>query len=139
MTPADLALVEADLPVLTEHGDRFAAEFYATLFELAPELRSMFPTDMAAQRRKLFDELSVLVERARQVADAASVDAFVERARDLGDRHDGYGVTAPMYRVVEVALLAAVREVVPRHDLEDAHQRAWTRLYRMVAGAMKRA
>lgn len=135
MTPNDIELVEHDVAALHEAADRFTGEFYATLFELDPDVRRLFPADIDAQRTKLFDELQVLVSRATQFGDDASVATFVDRARGLGERHEVYGVTPPMYRLVEVSLLAALRDVVSGFD--DAHERAWVRLYRLVAGSMQ--
>lgn len=135
MTPDDIELVERDVATLRTAAERFTTEFYATLFELDPDVRRLFPADIDAQRAKLFDELHVLVGRATQITDDASVNAFVERAHELGDRHEVYGVTPPMYRLVEVSLLAALRDVVP--DFDDGHERAWSRLYRLVAGSMQ--
>ena len=135
MTPDDIELVEGDVAHLSASADRFTAEFYATLFDLDPDVRRLFPADIDAQRAKLFEELGVLVSRATQIVDDDSVAAFVARAHELGERHEVYGVTAPMYRLVEISLLAALRDVVP--DFDDGHERAWTRLYRLVAGSMQ--
>ena len=137
MTPDDVVLVERDASLLADVADRFTREFYATLFELEPAVRPLFPDDLAAQREKLLAELGVLVDRATAVASGAPVADLVGRARDLGERHELYGVTAPMYRLVELALLAALRHVVD--DFDDAHERAWTRLHRLVASAMQSA
>ena len=135
MTPGDLDLIERDAALLAGAADAFSHEFYATLFELEPAVRPMFPEDLVEQRRKLLDELGVLVERATAIATGAPVDRFVDRARELGERHELYGVTAPMYRLVELALLAGLRHVVD--DFDDDHERAWTRLHRLVAAAMQ--
>lgn len=137
VTPGDLELIDDDMAVLSTSADRFTSEFYATLFELAPDLRPLFATDLAAQRTKLFDELSVLVERAAALAHPGDVHDFEARAGELGRRHEVYGVTATMYDTVERALLGAMYEVVPGFD--EQHERSWTRLYRIVAGAMRRS
>jgi nitric oxide dioxygenase len=135
MTPTELSLIEADAAVLDADPDRFARAFYATLFDLAPEVRPMFPADLADQRVKLMRELSELVHAGTGAAATGSLDGFVARAGALGRRHRGYGVTATMYAAVGTALVAAVRECVTGFD--DAHAEAWAGLYRLVADAMR--
>ena len=122
MTPHDRSLVADDAVRLRQVADAFAREFYATLFELDPALRRLFPDDLAGQRTKLIAELDVLV-------------AFEERAATLGRRHEVYGVEGSMYESVGTALVGALAETLP--DFDDDHLEAWNRLYRVVAGAMR--
>ena len=46
MTPHELELIVADGEAVRERPDPFANVFYATLFELAPATRSLFPDDL---------------------------------------------------------------------------------------------
>jgi hemoglobin-like flavoprotein len=135
MTPADLDLIQTDAAVFTERPDEFARAFYATLFDLAPESRGLFPDDMAAQRIKLTDELRVLLEAADVLRTHGSLAEFAARARDLGRRHRDYGVTATAYGPVGVALVAGMRETIVGFD--DDHASAWQRLYQVVADTMR--
>jgi hemoglobin-like flavoprotein len=135
MTPADLALVQTDAAVFTERPDEFARAFYATLFELAPESRGLFPDDMTAQRVKLTDELCVLLDAADVLRTHGSLAEFATRAHELGRRHRDYGVSAAAYVPVGVALVAALRETVAGFD--DEHAAAWARLYQAVADTMR--
>ena len=41
--------------------------FYARLFEIAPEVRPMFPADITAQRDKLLQMLTTAVSNLHQV------------------------------------------------------------------------
>lgn len=135
MQPVQLEMIERDGRVLRERPDEFARVFYATLFDVAPETRELFPDDLAGQRAKLASELDELVTTATAWRASGSFDGFVGRAKVLGARHDGYGVTAAMYRPVGVALIAALRETVDGFD--DEHERAWATLYRLVADTMR--
>jgi hemoglobin-like flavoprotein len=132
VTPEDLTTIDHDVAVIEAHRDRFTSEFYATLFEIDPELRRLFPHDMDGQQRKLFDELAVLIERGTGIRDTESRDHFVARSRDLGERHEVYGVEPRMYELVGVALTAALREV----GVDADHIEAWDRLYRLVSSSM---
>jgi nitric oxide dioxygenase len=130
VTPAELALIESSGAVVRDDGDAFADTFYATLFEVAPEVRDLFPDDMHEQRGKLVDELAFLIDAA------ADLERFVERARELGRRHVGYGVRHEHYDAVGVALVSAVRDRTGS-DWTAAHHDAWDRLYRLIADVMR--
>lgn len=133
MTPDDLALIAADGAVIHEAPERFAVEFYATLFEIAPETRSLFPDDMVQQRGKLVDELLFLIDAG--TGRSADLGPFLDRARDLGRRHAGYGVTDADYAPVGTALTTALRSCVREWD--GAHERAWSTLFRLTADVMR--
>lgn len=135
MTPADRLIIEADAVRLTGAADEFATEFYATLFELEPSLRQLFPERLDEQRAKLVTELDVLVARALDTESPDDLARFDRRARDLGSRHELYGVEAPMYELVGVALVGALAETLD--DFDDDHILAWQRLYRLVAATMQ--
>lgn len=132
MTPEDLVAIRQDIGVVESARSGFTSEFYATLFELDPTLRPLFPDDIADQERKLFDELAVLVEHGTAINNAATRDRFVARAQALGGRHELYGVEPRMYDLVGVALIAALREV----GVGAEHTASWERLYRLVASSM---
>lgn len=132
MTPDDLHRIEtaaAHLPSVAEPFSRF---FYDTLFEIAPETRSLFSDDLTEQRAKLFDELRALVTMGLALADDGA--AFTSRAHALGRRHVGYGAAPAHYELVGEALLAALAEHVPGWGPAD--RTAWTRLYGLVAQTM---
>ena len=73
--------------------------FYDRLFDIAPQMRAMFPDDMGEQRRKLMAMLAGVVKglgNLEQVLPAASA---------LAKRHVSYGAKAEHYPVVGAALL----------------------------------
>ncbi|MDJ0768506.1 MAG: globin domain-containing protein [Ilumatobacter sp.] len=133
MTPDELAIIRGDGQVMHDLADAFATTFYATLFELAPATRSLFPDDLVAQRGKLVDELGFLIEAATSIDDG--LGDFVERASELGRRHVEYGVTGNDYVPVGQALIAALRSCID--DWDDEHEAAWMKLYRLIADVMR--
>ena len=135
MTPDELALIAEDGRIVRSDSDAFAIRFYATLFEIAPRTRDLFPEDLVEQRGKLVNELAFLVDAATASKSAGELDAFVQRARDLGARHAGYGVTGADYAPVGVALVAALRDSVESWDA--AHELAWTKLFRLISDVMR--
>jgi hemoglobin-like flavoprotein len=133
VTPAELDLIRADGALVD--AEVFASAFYGTLFELAPATRRLFGDDLVAQRGKLVDELGFLVDAATAAGESGDLSPFVDRARDLGRRHVGYGVRGPDYVPVGEALVAALAEVVDGWD--DTHVQAWRKLYRLIADVMR--
>ena len=133
MTPDELRIVQADGETVRSDAEAFSSAFYDTLFEIAPGTRALFPDDLVAQRGKLVDELGFLVAAASEAS--GDLDPFLARARELGRRHVGYGVAGADYEHVGAALLAALAQAVPDWDI--AHERAWTRLYRLIADVMR--
>jgi Globin len=61
MTPEQVTLVQASFAKIRLSSDQVAAIFYGRLFEIAPELKKLFPADMTSQRRKLMSALTLVV------------------------------------------------------------------------------
>lgn len=130
MTPEELALVKETAEIVCADGDVFARSFYDTLFEIAPETRGLFPADLTQQRGKLVDELVFLIGAADDL------EPFLVRARELGRRHADYGVQYHDYDALGAALLTAVADAVG-DEWSIEHQRAWSKLYRLIADVMR--
>ena len=116
MTPEELDLILGSGETITSNPELFSASFYATLFELAPETRVLFPVEMVEQRKKLVGELRFMIEAAVAWTTPDSLDGFVTRTHELGRRHVGYGVTASMYEPVTTALVATLQDGVAGFD-----------------------
>lgn len=135
MTPAELALIEADGAAVQADAEVFSTSFYELLFELDPSTRDLFPDDLVVQRGKLVAELDFLIDAATGSSSTGDLGPFLERARELGRRHAGYGVTGADYPTVGRALVGAVAECVEGWD--EQHARAWTNLYRLISDVMR--
>jgi len=99
MTPEQVALVQPQFCQVALISEAAAVLFYDRLFDIAPQMRAMFPDDMIEQRRKLMAMLATVVKglgNLEQVLPAASA---------LAKRHVSYGVKAEHYPVVGAALL----------------------------------
>jgi nitric oxide dioxygenase len=130
MDPQQIVLVQASFAEATATPGVLERVFYERLFELAPELRGLFPSDLGEQERKLTGELRAIVDRLDHV------DELVARTRDLGLRHVAYGARADHYDIVGVALLDALALVL-RGGLPPEVGRAWRYAYNLVAEAMQ--
>jgi len=53
MTPEQIKLVQDSFKSVIPIADTAADIFYGRLFEVAPQLRPMFPQDMSEQKKKL--------------------------------------------------------------------------------------
>ena len=129
MTPDQIQRVTAVIGQVDRHPE-FAERFYDRLFVVAPEAAPMFG-DLTAQRMKLAEEL------ASMVALLADLPALDQRARELGDRHRGYGVRAAHYRIARQVMVDTLHEVLGdefgRED-EDAWNRATMLITELMQG-----
>jgi hemoglobin-like flavoprotein len=129
VTPEQVAIVRRNAVAIEQDGDRFARTFYDHLFAHHPSARCLFPEDLDLQRSRLLTEIM------RLVAAVGHLPSFLERARELGRRHQGYGVRADDYPFVGEALVAAVATVAG--DQWDAEaDAAWRRTYLLISEAM---
>jgi hemoglobin-like flavoprotein len=99
MTPKQVTRVQDSFAKIALTSETAAVLFYDRLFDLAPQVRLMFPDDMIEQRRKLMTMLAGVVNglgNLEQVLPAASA---------LAKRHVSYGAKAEHYPVVGAALL----------------------------------
>ena len=112
-------------------ADQAAAIFYQRLFEIDPSTRHLFnTTDMAQQRKKLLQILSVAV------SSLDNLGALSKTVEDLGRRHANYGVTDAHYDAVGVALLWTLEQGLgSAWTLEAAV--AWKEVYGLLSSIMR--
>lgn len=99
MTPEQVTLVQNSFAKVAPIADQAAVMFYDRLFEIAPQVRSLFKGDMAEQRRKLMAMLTVVVNGL------SKLDTILPAASALAKRHVTYGAQPAHYPVVGAALL----------------------------------
>ena len=61
MTPKQTELLQNSFKFVAPIASRAADLFYDRLFEIAPEVRQLFPTDMSGQKVKLIGMLAAAV------------------------------------------------------------------------------
>jgi hemoglobin-like flavoprotein len=133
MTPEQRQLVADTWKQVAPIADTAANLFYSRLFEIDPSTRKLFrATDMAAQRKKLLQTLSFVINGLGQL------DVLVSKVEDLGRRHAGYGVTDAHYESVGAALLWTLEQGLGR-AWTPAVASAWTEVYGMLSGIMRNA
>jgi nitric oxide dioxygenase len=129
MTPEQVAVVQQSFAKVAPVADRAAVMFYSRLFEIAPQVKAMFPADMAEQRQKLMATLAVVVNGL------SNLESVLPAASALAKRHVAYGAKPEHYPVVGSALLWTLER-----GLGDAWTKevadAWTAAYGTLSGYM---
>ncbi|HSM60506.1 MAG TPA: globin domain-containing protein [Longimicrobiales bacterium] len=128
-----MQLVRASWDRLAERQEPVVEGFYARLFELDPDLASLFAaTDMDPMRAKFADTIRMLLTALDDGT------ALLPLARRSGERHAVYGVRDRDYRTGGEALLwALAREL--GDDFTPEVRAAWAEAYTRLADAMARA
>jgi NAD(P)H-flavin reductase/hemoglobin-like flavoprotein len=99
----DCAILKLTFAHIEPAAERAVEYFYARLFAANPELRSMFPLAMDAQRKRFLAAL------ARIVRGMDDPPAMTEYLRQLATDHRKFGVRESHYQVVGEALIATLR------------------------------
>ena len=129
MTPKQVALVQNSFAKVALISEAAAVLFYDRLFDIAPQMKAMFPDDMIEQRRKLMAMLTGVVKglgNLEQVLPAASA---------LAKRHVNYGAKAEHYPVVGSALLWTLEKGLGSGWTPDVSD-AWRAAYATLSGFM---
>ena len=132
MTSKQVELVQTTWEKCVPIADQAATLFYGKLFELDPNLKPLFKSDMKEQGRKLMAMINVAV------AGLDRLDALVPAVQDLGRRHKGYGVKAEHYGTVATALLWTLEKGLG-DAFTPAAKEAWTQTYTVLAQTMQAA
>jgi hemoglobin-like flavoprotein len=132
MTPEQVKLVQDSFAKVAPIAGTAADLFYDRLFTIAPEVRSLFPSDLTEQKKKLMQMIAVAVTNLHQV------EKIVPAVEDLGRRHAGYGVAEKHYEPVGAALLWTLEKGLGA-DFTPPVKAAWTETYATVAGVMQKA
>jgi hemoglobin-like flavoprotein len=129
MTPAQIKLVQQSFAKVAPTADKAAELFYGRLFEIAPQVRKLFPDDLTEQRKKLMATLTIVVNGLD------NMDSILPAAAALAKRHVAYGAQAAHYSVVGDALLWTLEKGLDRSWTPDVAA-AWTSAYAALSGFM---
>ena len=122
-------LLKESWTLVEDRADHLANYFYARLFLMDPNLRDMFPVQLAGQRSRL---LGALVEAVQTVDDPSQFDSYL---RSLGRDHRKFDVSPEHYGLVGVALIDALGAVAgDRWTLQ--YEQAWREGYDAIAARM---
>ena len=105
--------------------------FYERLFDIAPELQSLFKTHPKDQALKFMTMLTMVVSKLQKL------DEIIEDIKSLARRHNHYGVKTAYYRIVGAALIWTLHEVL-KDKWNDELEEAWIEVYALISQAMIR-
>jgi len=131
MTPQQVKLVGDSFAKVLPIAGVTADLFYDHLFEIAPEVRPLFPDDLVEQKKKFIAMLAMVITNLHDFGKIAPVVA------DLGTRHVAYGIVAKHYEPFGTALLQALEDCLGV-DFTPPVKAAWTKAYMSLADVMKR-
>jgi hemoglobin-like flavoprotein len=129
MTPDQVKLVQESFAKVAPISDRAAAIFYDRLFEVAPQVKAMFPADLTEQRKKLMATLAVVVNGL------GNLETILPAASALAIRHVSYGAKAEHYPVVGGALLWTLEKGLGDGWTSEVAD-AWSKAYGTLSGFM---
>jgi len=132
MTPEQVKLVTESFMKVMPIAGVTADLFYDRLFEIAPEVRPLFPDDLVEQKKKFIGMLATLIANLHEFGRIEPVVA------ELGKRHVDYGIVAKHYEPFGAALSQALEDCLGV-DFTPPVKAAWTEAYMNLADIMKGA
>jgi hemoglobin-like flavoprotein len=130
MTQTEINLVQNSWKNLRKIEPQIIGDvFYSKLFLDAPHLKHLFHTPPAEQSKKLINMLNVVIARLEHL------DDLKNDIRQLGIRHQSYGVKASHYDIVGNALIWTLQRALGK-EWNDNLSRAWIECYTTLASAM---
>jgi nitric oxide dioxygenase len=132
MTPGEVEIIQRSFEQIARIRIDAGQMFYDRLFQIAPELRAMFSTDIRVQASKLMDTLAYVIGQLPDGPD------LVPTLQKLGRRHVAYGVKPEHYDQVAEALLWTVERFFG-DEWTPQLRAAWVALYDRAATVMKEA
>jgi len=129
LTVSDLHGVRSSFDQMWPKSTAMAEQFYARLFDIAPDCRPLFRNDMAMMKGKFISTLAVLVGSLDNLTGLYSV------AGKLAEDHVRYGVRAEHYPPVGDALLWSLGQQLGTSWNADI-ERSWRKVYALISARM---
>ena len=132
MTPEQIDLVRTSFDALWPFHQKLAEQFYGRFFELAPDSRRLFPTDMEKQQLKLMDTIATIVGALDQR------EIFRSIINHTGRKHSQFGVQKFHFVAFGDALIWGLQQHFGPAFTPELKQ-AWIVLYDAIQAEMMRA
>lgn len=132
MTPEQVDLITKSFDAMWPMRRDIADLCYSRFFELAPDARDLFPSDMERQRIKLMDMIAALVGSLDQPA------LFQSLVTHSGRQHARFGVQPSQYVALGEALMWTL-ECKFGASFTPELRESWRALYTTVQVEMLRA
>jgi nitric oxide dioxygenase len=132
MTPKQIAIVQSHLHAIKAIGKPFAKVFYARLFQLAPDLRTLFNCAENNKDRKLINMLCTTVHSLE------NMDGLKVVAHNMGQRYSEQGVNERHYDFFIQAMLETL-EMALGDEFSGDSKAAWVSLLAMLKSTLLEA
>jgi len=132
MTPEQVDLIRESFDAMWPMRRDIADLCYSRFFELAPDARDLFPSDLERQRVKLMDMIAALVGSLDQRA------LFQSLVTHSGRQHARFGVQPSQYAAMGEALMWSL-ECKFGASFTPQLRESWRELYATVQVEMLRA
>jgi hemoglobin-like flavoprotein len=131
MTNEQKELVQSSFSQVIPIAEIAAKMFYDKLFEIDPQLRRLFKTDLQDQGRKLMHMMGIAIKGLDQL------NELVPALQFLGSKHIAYGVQAKDYNTVGTALIWTLEQGLGTAFTFEVKE-AWIAVYQLLANAMQK-
>ncbi|RAV99089.1 globin domain-containing protein [Pseudochryseolinea flava] len=129
MTERQILLVKNSWSYVIVKSEEAGQLFYHRLFEIAPELKSLFKSEPKGQSRKLINMVTLMVSKLQKL------DEIQGEIKSLATRHHKYGVDPAYYRIVGAAFLWTLQQGLKDKWNEELEE-AWVDMYAVISNAM---
>lgn len=126
---SDSARIRSSFDLVKAQLDAIVATFYQRLFDTHPEVRTLFPLEMARQRSHLAVAISLVVKHADDLEPIRST------LEEIGARHVTYGAERAHYGIVRDTLVASLAEHAGSAWTPEL-ERAWSAALDRVSAVM---
>ncbi|KAJ6152352.1 hypothetical protein N7497_006671 [Penicillium chrysogenum] len=132
MTPDQIALIKATVPVLVEHGNTITTVFYRNMLAAHPELNTVFNTANQVNGHQPRALAGALYAYASHIDDLGALGSAVEL---ICNKHASLYIKPDDYKIVGKYLLEAMAEVLGAALTPEIHD-AWATAYWQLADIM---
>lgn len=129
MTPRQRMLVQSTYEMAMPRLSMVSDRFYTRLLKRYPHLREMFKGDLKQQGQLFTKSITIVIQN---LEDANGVETML---RELGERHEQYGVERNHYELASKVLIGSVRQATGIRFTYEIHK-AWDAFYRYVIECM---
>jgi hemoglobin-like flavoprotein len=130
LTERDIAIVQRDWEKIERIADEAGTLLYDKLFALSPDVRRLFPADLAEQKTKLVRMLGTAIYGLSEP------DLLMPIVEHLGRKHVRFGVRNEDYETLAVALMWTLKQGLGT-QFGPENEAAWTKVYAVLSDAMK--
>ena len=129
MSPEQADLVRKSFDTMWPVRKQFAELFYQRFFELAPDTRHLFPTDLHGQHLKLMDMMAAIVAALDERELFQSITTYA------GRRHARFGAKPAHFAAFGQALIWSLENQLGSSFTPELRE-AWITLYDAVRSKM---